>query len=51
VNGAGRGDLYAEITVQLPRDLSRREKELFAELAASSAQGSTATSHSTAASA
>jgi DnaJ-class molecular chaperone len=33
VNGTGRGDLYAEITVQLPRNLSEREKDLFAELA------------------
>ncbi|MDQ6674014.1 MAG: J domain-containing protein [Chloroflexota bacterium] len=34
VNGSGRGDLYAEITVQLPKSLTAREKELFAELAA-----------------
>ena len=34
VSGAGRGDLYAEITVQLPKSLTAREKELFAELAA-----------------
>jgi DnaJ-class molecular chaperone len=34
VNGTGRGDLYAEITVQLPKSLSNREKELFAQLAA-----------------
>jgi molecular chaperone DnaJ/curved DNA-binding protein len=34
VNGTGRGDLYAEITVQLPKSLSEREKTLFAELAA-----------------
>jgi curved DNA-binding protein len=33
LNGTGRGDLYAEITVQLPRNLSAREKDLFAELA------------------
>jgi curved DNA-binding protein len=33
VNGTGRGDLFAEIAVQLPRNLSQREKELFAELA------------------
>ncbi len=33
LNGSGRGDLYAEITVQLPKNLSEREKELFAELA------------------
>ncbi len=33
LNGTGRGDLYAEITVQLPKNLSAREKDLFAELA------------------
>jgi DnaJ-class molecular chaperone len=33
LNGAGRGDLYAEITVQLPKNLTEREKDLFAELA------------------
>jgi DnaJ-class molecular chaperone len=33
LNAAGRGDLYAEINVQLPRNLSNREKDLFAELA------------------
>jgi curved DNA-binding protein len=33
LNGTGRGDLFAEITVQLPRNLSAREKDLFAELA------------------
>ncbi|MCA1644765.1 MAG: DnaJ domain-containing protein [Chloroflexi bacterium] len=33
LNGTGRGDLYAEITVQLPRNLSTREKDLIAELA------------------
>jgi molecular chaperone DnaJ/curved DNA-binding protein len=33
VNGSGRGDLYAEITVQLPRGLSAREKDLLGELA------------------
>lgn len=33
LNGSGRGDLYAEINVQLPKNLSEREKELFAELA------------------
>jgi DnaJ-class molecular chaperone len=31
--GTGRGDLYAEITVQLPRHLSEHEKTLLAELA------------------
>ncbi len=34
LNGTGRGDLYAEITVQLPRSLSERERELLAQLAA-----------------
>jgi DnaJ-class molecular chaperone len=34
VNGSGRGDLYAEIAVQLPKGLSDRERDLFAELAA-----------------
>jgi DnaJ-class molecular chaperone len=33
LNGTGRGDLFAEITVQLPKNLSTHEKELFAELA------------------
>jgi molecular chaperone DnaJ/curved DNA-binding protein len=33
LNTGQRGDLYAEITVQVPRSLSQRERELFAELA------------------
>jgi curved DNA-binding protein len=33
LNGTGRGDLYAEIAVELPKNLSTREKDLFAELA------------------
>jgi curved DNA-binding protein len=33
LNGTGRGDLFAEINVQLPRNLTEREKDLFAELA------------------
>jgi curved DNA-binding protein len=33
LNTDARGDLYAEITVQLPRNLTEREKEMFAELA------------------
>jgi DnaJ-class molecular chaperone len=33
LSGSGRGDLYAELKVQLPRDLSERERELFRELA------------------
>jgi DnaJ-class molecular chaperone len=33
INGSGRGDLFAEITVQLPRNLSEHEKNLFADLA------------------
>ena len=32
-NPPARGDLYAEITVQLPRNLSEREKQLYGELA------------------
>lgn len=33
MKGGGRGDLYAEVVVQLPRDLSERERKLFEELA------------------
>lgn len=44
LNGTGRGDLYAEIAVQLPRNLSTREKDLFAELARQRAATSSATS-------
>jgi curved DNA-binding protein len=33
LNGSGRGDLYAEINVQLPKNLSPHEKDVFAELA------------------
>jgi DnaJ-class molecular chaperone len=33
LNASGRGDLYAEISVQLPKSLSEREKDLFGELA------------------
>lgn len=33
LNSTGRGDLYAEINVQLPKNLSEREKDLFGELA------------------
>ncbi|HEY3058043.1 MAG TPA: J domain-containing protein [Chloroflexota bacterium] len=33
LHGTGRGDLYAEINIQLPKGLSDRERELFAELA------------------
>jgi DnaJ-class molecular chaperone len=33
LNGSGRGDLFAEITVQLPKNLTTRERDLFAELA------------------
>jgi DnaJ-class molecular chaperone len=33
LNATGRGDLFAEITVQLPKELTPREKELFTELA------------------
>ena len=44
LNGTGRGDLYAEITVQLPKNLSTREKDLFAELARERAATSSAAS-------
>ncbi len=40
LKGDGRGDLYAEITVQLPRNLSTHEKDLFAELAKQRGSGS-----------
>ncbi len=33
VKGDGRGDLYAELAVDLPRGLTSRERELFEELA------------------
>ncbi|HEX8969892.1 MAG TPA: J domain-containing protein [Chloroflexota bacterium] len=33
VNATGRGDLYAEISVQLPRNLSAAERDLFGQLA------------------
>src|SRR5579864_1973220 len=33
LNGNGRGDLFAEITVELPKNLSNHEKDLFGELA------------------
>jgi DnaJ-class molecular chaperone len=44
LNGTGRGDLYAEITVQLPKNLSTHEKDLFAELARQRAATSSAAS-------
>jgi curved DNA-binding protein len=40
VSGSGRGDLFAEINVQLPGHLSTREKDLFAELARQRSQAS-----------
>jgi DnaJ-class molecular chaperone len=43
LNESARGDLYAEINVQLPKGLSAREQELFAELARQRAASSTAT--------
>jgi DnaJ-class molecular chaperone len=43
VNSNNRGDLYAEITVQLPKQLSPREKELFTELAKQRKPAATAT--------
>src|SRR5438105_2402738 len=33
LNGSGRGDLYAEITLELPKNLTEHEKQLFAEMA------------------
>jgi DnaJ-class molecular chaperone len=33
LNGSGRGDLFAEINVQLPKNLSAHEKDVYAELA------------------
>jgi len=33
LNASGRGDLFAEINVQLPKNLTEREKDLFGELA------------------
>ena len=33
VGGSNRGDLFVEVNVQLPRNLTSREKELFEELA------------------
>jgi DnaJ-class molecular chaperone len=33
LNASGRGDLFAEINIQLPKNLSNREKDLFGELA------------------
>ena len=35
LQGGGRGDLYAKLNVVLPRHLTERERELFAELAQS----------------
>jgi DnaJ-class molecular chaperone len=42
LNGSGRGDLYAEINVQLPKNLSPHEKDVFAELARLRAGAATA---------
>jgi DnaJ-class molecular chaperone len=39
LNSSSRGDLYAEITVQLPTKLSEHEKNLFAELARGESSG------------
>jgi DnaJ-class molecular chaperone len=33
LNGSGRGDLFAEITVQVPQNLTPHEKDLFTQLA------------------
>jgi DnaJ-class molecular chaperone len=46
LNGSGRGDLYAEITVQLPKNLSEHDKNLFGELARSQADGSSSSKSS-----
>jgi DnaJ-class molecular chaperone len=35
LQGGGRGDLYAKLSVVLPRHLTERERELFTELARS----------------
>jgi curved DNA-binding protein len=42
VSGSGRGDLYAEVSIQLPRNLTTREKDLFAELARQRGEASAA---------
>jgi len=41
LNGSGRGDLYAEISVQVPKGLSEKERELFEELARERGQAKT----------
>ena len=33
-NGAARGDLYAQIEVRVPKNITDRERELWQELAA-----------------
>jgi curved DNA-binding protein len=43
LNAAGRGDLFAEIAVQLPRNLTTHERELFGELARARGAASSAT--------
>ena len=32
LNGRGRGDQYVQVTVEVPRNLSKRQKELLNEL-------------------
>jgi DnaJ-class molecular chaperone len=49
LNSSVRGDLYAEITVQLPKNLSEHEKNLFAELARQQASGSSNANNASAA--
>jgi curved DNA-binding protein len=46
LNGSGRGDLFAEINVQLPKNLTEREKDLFAELARARSSASASASAS-----
>jgi len=46
LNGSGRGDLFAEINVQLPKNLTDREKDLFAELARARSSASASASAS-----
>jgi DnaJ-class molecular chaperone len=49
LNSSSRGDLYAEITVQLPKNLSEHEKNLFAELARHQTSGSSSADSASAA--
>jgi DnaJ-class molecular chaperone len=51
LNSSARGDLYAEITVELPKNLSEHEKNLFAELARHQTSSSSSSSNANTASA